>query len=71
MDDEEKFIRCFGAKIYLDSVNNCESGSRSLWNCEQCPYDIPMEKFSKYLHEGRQYALQTTEQRIFRKELKS
>lgn len=66
MNDPEKFIRCFNAKMNLDSVNNCsiETG----WACEHCPYDIPMKKFTQYLHENRQYALQITEQRIFRKE---
>lgn len=66
MNDVEKFIRCYDAKMNPDSVNDCniEKG----WACEQCPYDISMKKFTQYLHENRKYALQTTEQRIFRKE---
>lgn len=66
MNDPEKFIRCFDAKMNPNSENHCIGGT--LWNCKQCPYDVPYPKWKEFLYSGRQYALQITEQRIFRKE---
>ena len=62
MNDPEKFIRCLNAIHTNNNLNDCGGNN---WICKECPYCISWRIFIRYVSEKRQYALQTTEQRIF------